>query len=254
MANPYSGETIGTCPDLESGDVAQAVEAAQQAFLAFRHAPARQRARILDNWHKLMLEHEQDLATILMYENGRPLEAAKSEIQYAASFFAWFQGEAVRAYGGETIEASTPGQRVLTFKQPVGVVAVLTPWNFPSAMITRKVGAALAAGCSVVVKPAAETPFSALALAELGARAGVPAGVFNVVTTDTHLADVGRALCEHDLVKKVSFTGSTRVGKLLMQQSSSTLKKLSLELGGNAPFISALFSLLVYHHSSPNLP
>ncbi|CAK7231247.1 succinate semialdehyde dehydrogenase NADP+ linked [Sporothrix bragantina] len=237
VVNPYNNETIGTCPDLDSSDAAQAVETAHTAFQTFRHTPAKQRARLLENWYNLMREHEQDLATILTYENGRPLEAAKAEIQYAASFFSWFQGEAQRAYSGETIESSAPGSRVLTFKQPVGVVGVLTPWNFPSAMITRKAGAALAAGCSVVVKPAAETPYSALALAELGARAGIPAGVFNVVTTHEHLATVGKMLCEHDLVKKVSFTGSTRVGKLLMEQSSSTLKKLSMELGGNAPFI-----------------
>lgn len=202
MTNPYDGKVVGTCPDLEAEDAADAVEAAQTAFQPFRHTPARQRATILQKWHDLIKEHEQDLATILTYENGRPLDAAKAEIQYAASFFGWFQGEALRAYSGETIESSAPGQRVLTFKQPVGVVGVLTPCSFPSAMITRKVGAALAAGCSVVVKPAAETPYSALALAELGERAGVPAGVFNVVTTHAHLAEVGKTLCEHDIVKK----------------------------------------------------
>lgn len=178
-----------------------------------------------------------DLATILTFENGRPVEAAKQEIRYAASFFEWFAGEAVRSYG-ETIQSSTAGNRVLTLHQPVGVVGIITPWNFPSAMITRKVGASVAAGCTVVVKPAAETPYSALALAELGERAGIPSGVVNVVTTDKNIADVGKEICEHELVKKVSFTGSTGVGKILMQQSSSSLKKMSMELGGNAPFIS----------------
>ena len=191
---------------------------------------------ILREWLALMKEHEDDLAKILSMENGRPFEAAKAEIRYAASFFDWFQGEAVRLYG-ETIESSTPGNRVITLKQPIGVVGIITPWNFPSAMITRKVAAAIAAGCTIVLKPAAETPYSALALAELGRRAGLPKGVFNIITTDKHISDVGKTICEHDLVKKVSFTGSTRVGKLLMEQSSSTLKKLSMELGGNAPFI-----------------
>lgn len=192
---------------------------------------------ILKKWFALMQEHEEDLATILSFENGRPLAAARAEIKYAASFFEWFQGEAVRSYG-ETIASSAPGNRVLTLKQPVGVVGVITPWNFPSAMITRKVGASVAAGCSVVLKPAAETPYSALALAELGERAGLPAGVFNIVTTEKNVTDVGKAICESPTTKKVSFTGSTGVGKILMQQSSSTLKKLSMELGGNAPFIS----------------
>lgn len=224
-------------------DAKIAVQIAQDAFQTFQDVPARERMEILKNWFELMKEHEQDLATILAYENGRPLEAALSEIKYAASFFEWFQGEALRSYG-ETIDSSTPGTRVLTIKQPVGVVGALTPWNFPSAMITRKVGASVAAGCTVVLKPAAETPYSALALAELSERAGLPAGVFNIVTTDKNTPLVGKTICEHPLVKKISFTGSTPVGKLLMQQSSSTLKKLSLELGGNAPFISTSTSIL----------
>lgn len=214
----------------------RAVEAAQKAFDSFQHTMPRKRMLILKNWFELMQEHEEDLATILSFENGRPIEAARAEIKYAASFFEWFQGEAVRSYG-ETMHSSTPSSRALTLKQPIGVVGIITPWNFPSAMITRKVGASVAAGCSVVVKPAAETPYSALALAELGERAGLPAGVFNVVTTDENIAEVGKVLCEHPTVKKLSFTGSTGVGKILMQQSSSSLKKLSMELGGNAPFI-----------------
>lgn len=191
---------------------------------------------ILKNWFELMQEHENDLATILSLENGRPIEAAHAEIKYAASFLEWFQGESMRSFG-DSAQASTKGTQVITVKQPIGVVGIITPWNFPSAMITRKVGAALAAGCSIVVKPAAETPFSALALAELGERAGIPAGVLNVVTAKSNMIDVGKLICEHPSVKKISFTGSTGVGRILMQQSSQSLKKLSMELGGNAPFI-----------------
>ncbi|KAH6972329.1 succinate-semialdehyde dehydrogenase NADP+ [Ilyonectria sp. MPI-CAGE-AT-0026] len=234
--NPYSADQIGICPEMSHEGTLRAVEVAQKAFDSFQHTMPRQRMLILKNWFELMQEHEEDLATILSFENGRPIEAARAEIKYAASFFEWFQGEAVRSYG-ETMHSSTPSSRVLTLKQPIGVVGIITPWNFPSAMITRKVGASVAAGCSVVVKPAAETPYSALALAELGERAGLPAGVFNVVTTDENIAEVGKVLCEHPTVKKLSFTGSTGVGKILMQQSSSSLKKLSMELGGNAPFI-----------------
>ena len=183
-----------------------------------------------------MQTHRETLSKILMYENGRPISGARQEISYAASFFDWFAGEAERSYGYTTI-GSAPGNRVITMQQPVGVVGVLTPWNFPSAMIARKVAGAIAAGCSVVLKPAAETPYSALALAELGERAGVPRGVLNVVTTDRHVHDVGKVITTHQDVKKISFTGSTRVGKMLMAQASSTMKKCSFELGGNAPFI-----------------
>ena len=183
-----------------------------------------------------MIEHQETLAQILMYENGRPIAGARQEIGYAAGFFDWFRGEAERSYG-YTARGTTPGNRVITIQQPVGVVGVLTPWNFPSAMITRKVAGAIAAGCTVVLKPAAETPYSALALAELGERAGVPKGVFNVVTTNEHVQEVGSAITTHKDVKKISFTGSTRIGKLLMAQASSTMKKCSFELGGNAPFI-----------------
>lgn len=183
-----------------------------------------------------MIENQKTLAKILMYENGRPIAGALQEIRYAAGFFDWFRGEAERSYG-YTATGTIPGNRVITIQQPVGVVGVLTPWNFPSGMITRKVAGAIAAGCTVVLKPAAETPYSALALAELGERAGVPKGVFNVVTTDKHVQEVGSVLSTHKDVKKISFTGSTRVGKLLMAQASSTMKKCSFELGGNAPFI-----------------
>lgn len=186
-----------------------------------------------------MIEHRETLAKILMYENGRPIAGARQEITYAAGFFDWFRGEAERSYG-YTATGTTPGNRVITIQQPVGVVGVLTPWNFPSAMITRKVAGAIAAGCTIVLKPAAETPYSALALAELGERAGLPKGVFNVVTTNEHVLEVGAAITAHKNVKKISFTGSTRVGKLLMAQASSTMKKCSFELGGNAPFISQI--------------
>ncbi|CAG9951288.1 unnamed protein product [Clonostachys rosea f. rosea IK726] len=167
---------------------------------------------ILKDWFELMREYEDDLATILSLENGRPIAAAHAEIKYAASFLEWLQGEAVRSHG-DSIAASASGTQVVTIKQPIGVVGIITPWNFPSSMITRKVGAALAPGCSMVVKPAAETPFSTLALAELDERAGVPAGVLNVTTTEKNIADVGRLICEHHFIRKLSFTGSTGVGE-----------------------------------------
>ena len=234
--DPWTNDVIGKCPEMTTEDVNNAIEVAQRSFQSFQHTAPKARAKILRNWFNLMVEHQESLAKILMYENGRPIQGARQEIAYAASFFDWFAGEAERSYG-YTAYGSTPGNRVITIQQPVGVVGVLTPWNFPSAMITRKVGGAIAAGCSIVLKPAAETPYSALALAELGERAGVPKGVFNVVTTDKHVQDVGSAITTHTDVKKISFTGSTRVGKLLMAQASSTMKKCSFELGGNAPFI-----------------
>ncbi|OAG02224.1 succinate-semialdehyde dehydrogenase-like protein [Paraphaeosphaeria sporulosa] len=236
VVNPYNGKVIGNCPEMDVSDTTTAIEKAQHAFESFRHSSARQRMGIIRDWFQLMQEHEDDLAIILSHENGRPIEAAKAEIKYAASFFEWFQGEAVRSYG-QTVQGSSPENRVMTIKQPIGVVGVLTPWNFPSAMITRKAGAAIAAGCTTVLKPAADTPYSALALAELGEQAGIPPGVFNIVTTEQNVAAVGKQLCEHPTVKKISFTGSTNVGKLLMQQCGDSLKKMSMELGGNAPFV-----------------
>ena len=217
-------------------EVDKAVAAAATAFQSFQYTHPKERAKILHRWFDLMKQHSETLAQILMYENGRPISGARQEITYASGFFDWFRGEAERSYG-YTATGSTPGNRIITIQQPVGVVGILTPWNFPSAMITRKVAGAIAAGCTVVLKPAAETPYSALALAELGERAGLPKGVFNVVTTEKHVQDVGSALTTHGDVRKISFTGSTRVGKLLMQQASSTMKKCSFELGGNAPFI-----------------
>ncbi|KAK5281961.1 succinate semialdehyde dehydrogenase NADP+ linked [Exophiala xenobiotica] len=217
-------------------DTLVAIDAAKQAFSTFQHTHPKARARILRKWYDLMVTNRRELATILMYENGRPITGALQEIDYAASFLDWFAGEAERSYG-YSAQGSIPGNRFVTIQQPVGVVGILTPWNFPSAMITRKIGGAIAAGCSVVIKPAAETPYSALALAKLGEEAGLPAGVMNVITTDRNVAEVGKVITTHEEVKKVSFTGSTGVGKLLMQQASSTMKKCSFELGGNAPYI-----------------
>ena len=191
---------------------------------------------MLRRWYQQMIDNADDLATLITWENGKPLADAKGEVNYAASFYEWFSEEAPRTYG-DTIPASVPGNRVMTLKQPVGVSGLITPWNFPAAMITRKIGPALAAGCTVVVKSPGETPFTANALAELARRAGIPDGVVNVVTAAANTPEVGEAITTHPEVRKVSFTGSTNVGKLLMKQSASTVKKVSWELGGNAPFI-----------------
>ncbi|VZI07690.1 unnamed protein product [Fusarium fujikuroi] len=246
--NPFSKEYLGSCPDLadkaapysDNSGTEEAINFAEKAFEDFQHSSPRERKRILKDWFELMQEHEKDLATILSLENGRPIGAAHAEIKYAASFLEWFEGESVRSYG-DSGQASARGTQVITIKQPIGVAGIITPWNFPSAMITRKAGAALAAGCCMVIKPAAETPYSALALAELGHRAGIPAGVINVLTSQSNTVDVGKLICEHPSVKKLSFTGSTAVGKTLMQQSSHSLKKLSMELGGNAPFVGKVY-------------
>ncbi|RPA83967.1 succinate-semialdehyde dehydrogenase mitochondrial precursor [Ascobolus immersus RN42] len=234
--DPATGNKLGSCPDLGISETQSAIQAAHAAFPTFSRLPARQRSNILRTWFNLMHENKSDLARLCTLENGKPTADATGEVTYAASFLEWFSEEAVRIYG-DTISSSTPTSRIITLKQPVGVVGLMTPWNFPLAMLTRKVGPALAAGCTVVVKAPSETPLSALALAELAEKAGVPRGVFNVITTHEHTAEIGKELCENPTVKKVSFTGSTNVGKLLMKQSSSTLKKLSFELGGNAPFI-----------------
>lgn len=217
-------------------DVVSAISSAQRAFKSFQHTHPKARAKLLRKWYNLMMQYRNELATILMYENGRPLSGALQEIDYAAAFLDWFAGEAERSYG-YSAQGSIPGNRFVTVAQPVGVVGILTPWNFPSAMITRKIAGAIAAGCSVVIKPAAETPYSALALAKLAEQAGLPEGVMNIVTTNKNVSSVGKVMTTHDDVKKISFTGSTGVGKLLMQQASSTLKKCSFELGGNAPYI-----------------
>jgi len=235
VTNPATGELVGTVPDLCVEEVRGAVEIAHGAFPAWAAKTAKERAETLRRWFDLIMEAQEELAEIMTAEQGKPMIESRGEVAYGASFIEWFAEEGKRIYG-DVIPAPGADKRILVLKQPIGVVAAITPWNFPNAMITRKVGPALAAGCTCVVKPASATPLSALALAELGARAGLPAGVFNVVTSKKAAA-VGHELATNALVRKVSFTGSTEVGKVLMEQAASTIKKLSLELGGNAPFI-----------------
>lgn len=232
--NPASAEKLGSIPNLEQAEVQMAVQAAAEALSSWRKKTANERAVLLKRWHELIVQHTEDLAILLTLEQGKTLAEARNEILYGASFIEWFAEEAKRVYG-DIIPAPQPNQRILVIKQPIGVVGAITPWNFPNAMITRKCAPALAAGCTVVVKPSELTPFSAFALAELAQRAGIPAGVFNVITGDAKM--IGEEFTTNPQIRKISFTGSTRVGKLLMAQSAPTLKKLSLELGGNAPFI-----------------
>lgn len=234
IRNPATGEDLGSVPLMGATETRRAVNAAATALPAWRSRTASDRAAMLRCWHDLILQHQEDLAVIMTNEQGKPLREARGEIAYAASFVEWFAEEGKRVYG-DVIPANNPDCRVVVIRQPVGVVAAITPWNFPSAMITRKVAPALAAGCAVVVKPAPQTPFSALALAALGERAGFPPGLLNVVTGDA--ASIGGEMTANPAVRKVSFTGSTRVGKLLMRQCADTVKRLSLELGGHAPFI-----------------
>jgi len=234
--DPATGKTIGTMPEMDRADTELAIKAAVDAFPSFRATTGRERSKMLRRWYNLMVENSEDIAKLITWENGKPFNDAKGEAAYAATFFEWFSEEAPRAYG-DTIPASVASNRVYTIKQPVGVCGLITPWNFPAAMITRKIGPALAAGCTVVAKSPGETPFTAAALAELAHRAGIPAGVVNIVTSLENTAEVGETITSSNDVRKVSFTGSTNVGKLLMKQSSETLKKLSFELGGNAPFI-----------------
>lgn len=234
VVNPADRAVLGSVPDMGAAETDAAIAAANSAFRTWRSRTAAERGAILHRWHELMLENQDDLGALMTLEQGKPLPEAKGEIAYAAAFLQWFSEEAKRAYG-DTIPAARPGQHIVVIKQPVGVSAAITPWNFPAAMITRKAGAALAAGCTMVVKPASETPFSALALAELGERAGLPAGVFNVVTGNAR--EIGQALNSSSTVRKISFTGSTDVGRILMRQSAEHIQKISLELGGNAPFI-----------------
>ncbi|MGB8274417.1 MAG: NAD-dependent succinate-semialdehyde dehydrogenase [Alphaproteobacteria bacterium] len=233
--NPANGERIGSVPDMDENDARRAIEAANAAFPLWRTKTARDRAQILRRWFDLMMAHHEDLARIMTIEQGKPLAESRGEIAYAASFVEWFGEEAKRVYG-ETIPEPSPDRRLLVVKEPVGVVAAITPWNFPSAMITRKCAPALAAGCTVVVKPAEQTPYSALALAHLLEQAGAPKGVFNVVTA-ADPRGIGAEFTGNAIVRKISFTGSTEVGKLLYERSAKTVKKLSMELGGNAPFI-----------------
>jgi succinate-semialdehyde dehydrogenase/glutarate-semialdehyde dehydrogenase len=235
--DPATGQKLVDVANLGADDTRRAVDAANRAWPAWRVMPAKQRAAILMKWFQLLHQHADDLARIMTAEQGKPLAEAKGEVAYGASFIEWFAEEARRVYG-ETIPTTDPGKRFLVIKQPIGVCAAITPWNFPIAMITRKVAPALAAGCPVVIKPAEQTPLSALAVAELAQRAGMPPGVLNIVTADgAQSIEVGKVLCESDIVRHLSFTGSTEVGRILMRQCAPTIKKLSLELGGNAPFI-----------------
>jgi len=234
VKNPATGETIATVPRMGTAETRRAIDAANASWPAWRATTAKYRASVLRKWHDLMLENADDLARILTTEQGKPLAEAKGEIQYAASFLEWFAEEGKRV-NGDTIPTPASDKRIVVTKEPVGVCAAITPWNFPAAMITRKVGPALAAGCPIIVKPAEATPLSALALAVLAERAGVPRGVFNVVTGEPKA--IGAELTSNPIVRKLSFTGSTPVGRLLMAQCAPTVKKVSLELGGNAPFI-----------------
>ncbi len=235
--NPANGESLGSVPNIGAAQTRQAIEAAQAAQPAWRALTAKERAARLRKWHELMLANQEDLARIMTAEQGKPLTEARGEVLYAASFIEWFAEEAKRVYG-DTIPGHQPDKRLIVTKEPIGVTAAITPWNFPAAMITRKAGPALAAGCAMVLKPAPQTPFSALALAVLAERAGIPAGLFSVLPADAERSrDVGAELCANPIVRKLSFTGSTGVGIKLMEQCAPTLKKLSLELGGNAPFI-----------------
>ncbi|CAG8721108.1 17564_t:CDS:2 [Dentiscutata erythropus] len=236
VLDPATSNEIGKVPEMNAEDTKEAIKAAKESFDNWASQTAKHRHDLLQKWYSLILDNQQDLAIILTLENGKPLNEALGEVKYGATFIEWFAEEARRTYG-DVIPSPMKNSKFIVQKQPVGVVGIITPWNFPNAMITRKLGAALAAGCTVVVKPSDCTPFSALALAELAIRAGFPKGVINVVTTEQCTKEVGLELTTNPDVKKISFTGSTMVGKLLMQQSSSTLKKLSMELGGNAPFI-----------------
>jgi len=235
VTNPATGETLVEVADLEPADARAAIEAAAAAFPAWSAKTAKERAAILREWFNLIMAAQEDLAQLMTAEQGKPLAETRGEVAYGASFIDWFAEEAKRLYG-DVIPTHAAGKRILVLKQPIGVVSAITPWNFPNAMITRKVAPAIAAGCTVVIKPPDETPLSALALAELADRAGLPKGVFNVVTT-TRAREVGLELTQNPLVRKFSFTGSTAVGKQLMAQCATTVKKVSLELGGNAPFI-----------------
>jgi len=234
VSNPVDGGTLGTVPKLGADETRRAIEAAGAAYPAWRAKTAKERAVILRKWYELMIENQEDLAVIMTSEQGKPVAESKGEIVYAAAFVEWFAEEGKRVYG-DTIPSPAPDRRIVVTKEPIGVAAAITPWNFPSAMITRKCAPALAAGCTMVAKPASLTPYSALALAALGERAGLPKGVFNVVTGMS--SEVGGELTSNPIVRKLSFTGSTEVGKLLMEQCAGTVKKMSLELGGNAPFI-----------------
>ncbi|MBW4055874.1 MAG: NADP-dependent succinate-semialdehyde dehydrogenase [Proteobacteria bacterium] len=234
VTNPATGGIIGTIPKMGLNETRRAIEAASAAWPAWRAKTGKERAVILRRWFDLMMENQEDLAMIMTVEQGKPLAESRGEISYAASFIEWFAEEGKRIYG-DTIPAHARDKRIVVIKEPIGVCAAITPWNFPAAMITRKAGPALAAGCTMVVKPATATPYSALALAELGERAGIPAGVFSVITGSS--GEIGTEMTSNPIIRKLTFTGSTEVGKQLTAQCAGTMKKVSMELGGNAPFI-----------------
>jgi succinate-semialdehyde dehydrogenase / glutarate-semialdehyde dehydrogenase len=235
VLNPATGQVIASVPDLGRQEVRQAIDAAEAAWPAYRDKTAKERSLLLRKWFDLIKAHKEELARLMTQECGKPLQETLGEVEYGAAFVEWFAEEAKRTYG-DVIPPPTPDKRIVVIKQSIGVAAAITPWNFPLAMITRKVGPALAAGSPVIIKPAEEAPLTALAIAALAEQAGFPPGVYNTITTSDS-AEVGKELCENPKVRKLSFTGSTRVGKILMEQCAPTLKKLSLELGGNAPFI-----------------
>ena len=234
VTNPATNEVLGTTPKMGASETRESIEAAASAFESWKKTTAKERSELLRRWFELMLQHKEDLALMMTLEQGKPLAESRGEIVYAASFIEWFAEEGKRVYG-DIIPATASDKRIMVLKQPVGVVAAITPWNFPSAMITRKAAPALAAGCTFVAKPAELTPYSAFALAELAKRAGIPAGVFNVITGDA--PEIGGEMTANPVVRKLTFTGSTAVGKLLIQQCAGTVKKVSMELGGNAPFL-----------------
>ena len=234
VRNPATGETLGTIPRMGAPETRRAIEAAAKAMIGWRALNAKERAKILRNWFDLMLENQEDLAVLMTCEQGKPLAESRGEIAYAAAFIEWFAEEGKRIYG-ETIPTHMSDRRIVVLKEPIGVVGAITPWNFPSAMITRKAGPALAAGCTFVCKPATETPYSAFALCELAERAGIPKGVLNILSGKS--SEIGEELTKNPIVRKITFTGSTSVGKKLMEQAASTVKKVTMELGGNAPFL-----------------
>ncbi len=234
VCNPSNNKEIGTIPDLAESEIKKSITAAEDGFKKWRKLTGKERSKILYKWYELILENQEDLAIILTTEQGKPLEESRGEVLYGANFVQWFAEEAKRIYG-DIILAPKENQKIITTKEPIGVVGAITPWNFPSAMITRKASAVLAAGCSIVLKPSELTPFSATALAYLAKEAGIPDGVFNIITGDSQ--KIGEEFCNNKIIKKISFTGSTRVGKILSKQCGDSLTKLSLELGGSAPFI-----------------
>ncbi len=234
ISNPANGDILGTVPKMGEAETRRAIDAADAAWPVWREKTAAERGSILRRWYELIMQNQENLARLMTMEQGKPITEARGEIGYGASFIEWFAEEGRRIYG-ETIPQHQADKRIVVIKQPIGVCAAITPWNFPNSMITRKAGAALAAGCTMVLKPAGDTPFSALALCELGERAGIPPGVFNVITGSAR--EIGAEMTANTTVRKLSFTGSTEVGRVLMRQCADTIKKLSLELGGNAPFI-----------------